>query len=79
MFSKIFIISCRAANDPPIRYLLEALSEETKNGIYAFDQESSHWNSGIQKINYLDEDFASLWQTLEEWATKAEDEKKWQE
>ena len=67
-----------SANDPPIRYLLEALSEETKNGIYAFDQESSHWNSGIQKINYPDGDFISLWQTLEKWAIKAKDEEKWQ-
>ena len=67
-----------SANDPPIRYLLEALGEETKNGIYAFDQESSHWNSGIQKINYPDGDFVSLWQTLEKWAIKSEDEEKWQ-
>jgi hypothetical protein len=67
-----------SANDPPIRYLLEALGEKTKNGIYAFDQESSHWNSGIQKINYPDGDFVSLWQTLEKWAIKSEDEEKWQ-
>jgi hypothetical protein len=39
----------------------------------------THWNGGIQKINYLDKGFSSLWQTLEEWATKAEDEEKWQE
>jgi hypothetical protein len=28
---------------------------------------------------YFHRYLASLWQTLEEWATKAEDEKKWQE
>ncbi len=75
------------ADDPPVRYLLEALrSRDRKNGIYVFhpgrdDGEESKWGQrGVCEISYSpEENHRRLWDTLERWATRADDVHGWYE
>lgn len=75
------------ADDPPVQYLLEALKKS--NGrldeVYAFqsgdaDDATSRWeHKGVTAIPFSKNDYASLWDTLEEWARRAKDPEGWQE
>lgn len=76
-----------AADDPPVRYLLEGLNEqfnERERQVYAFqegaaDKAASKWNHrGVKAISYAeDSDHTALWDTLEAWAQRARDPDKW--
>lgn len=75
-----------AADDPPIRYLLEALSKDVKHlkGLYAFESEESGaavaaWrHKGVTAIPYASADnHTALWETLELWATRARNPLQW--
>ncbi|MEQ1596916.1 MAG: SIR2 family protein [Casimicrobium sp.] len=77
-----------SADDPPVQYLLEALNKSVGqlDGIYAFQSGTSNdaaarWqHKGIQAIAYSDEDAHSLlWRTLEAWAERAKDQKRWRQ
>ena len=67
-----------SADDPPVQYLLEALSreEDRPNALYAFqsgsvDQAAAQWmHKGVQPISYdsANNHFA-LWETLRAWST----------
>ena len=76
-----------SADDPPVQYLLEALSKS--NGrlgeAYAFqsgdtDDAVSRWrHKGVSAIPYGSKDgHAALWDTLKEWAERAKDPEGWQ-
>ncbi|NBD34108.1 MAG: hypothetical protein GVY17_14355 [Cyanobacteria bacterium] len=77
------------AEDPPIRYLLEALRNQPENikGIYAFqsgnqDELVAQWKpKGVTVIpyqTYPDGDkHRALWNTLEAWAERAKSPKRW--
>ncbi|MEP3296828.1 MAG: SIR2 family protein [Pseudoruegeria sp.] len=75
------------ADDPPVQYLLEALNKS--NGrldeVYAFqsgdaDDATSRWaHKGVTAIPYDSNDgHAALWETLKEWAERANDPEGWQ-
>lgn len=75
------------ADDPPVQYLLEALNKS--NGrldeVYAFqsgntEDAASRWaHKGVTAIPYESKDrHAALWDTLKEWAERAEDPEGWQ-
>lgn len=74
------------ADDPPVHYLLEALSKGRENleRIYAF-QSGSHEESrakwqhkGVEAIAYDPADgHKALWGSLEMWAERAKDSDKW--
>jgi hypothetical protein len=74
------------ADDPPVHYLLEALSNGGENlqRIYAF-QSGSHeeararWqHKGVEAIAYNSADnHKDLWNSLECWATRAKDIEQW--
>lgn len=75
-----------SADDPPVQYLLEALSrsEDIRNDLYAFQagdtaQASAQWaHKGVQPIVYDSADrHAALWKTLEAWAERARDIDGW--
>lgn len=77
-----------SADDPLIRYLLEALNKsgDKPNKIYAFhsgtqEQAKKKWkNKGVTPIAYDSKDkHAQLWQTLDKWATRTKDIKAWQD
>jgi len=77
-----------SADDPPMQYLLEALSrsDEPHNDLYAFhagsaDQASAQWkHKGVQPIPYDPANgHASLWKTLRAWAVRATDVNAWHE
>lgn len=74
------------ADDPPVQYLLEALSRDTasRGGLYAFqagpeDQARALWaHKGVEAIAYDGADqHAALWRTLESWAERARDPQAW--
>lgn len=74
------------ADDPPVHYLLEALSNGTKNleNIYAFqdgtqEEARSKWqHKGVEAIAYDPVDHhKALWLTLELWAERARDSGAW--
>lgn len=75
-----------SADDPPVQYLLEALSREgdRPNALYAFqsgtlDQAATQWrHKGVQPIPYdsANGHFA-LWETLRAWAYRARDVDAW--
>ena len=77
-----------SADDPPVQYLLEALSREVDrpNDLYAFqsgsvDQAAAQWkHKGVQPIPYdsANGHFA-LWETLRAWADRARDVDAWHE
>ncbi len=75
-----------AADDPPVQYLLEALN--TKSGaasyIYAFQaglgsEASARWeHKGVRAIPYsADDRHKALWDTLKEWAARADNPDAW--
>ncbi|WP_428394408.1 SIR2 family protein [Lichenicoccus sp.] len=75
-----------SADDPPVQYLLEALSrsDERPNELYAFqaghvDQAAAQWtHKGVNPIPYESADrHAALWQTLRAWAERARDVDAW--
>lgn len=71
------------ADDPPIRYILEAFNKHKKElkGIYAFhnvnegNAQQSWGSKGVQAIEYLGHQ--TLWETLELWAERADDPRQW--
>lgn len=74
-----------AADDPPVRYLLEGLNKQiNEHQVYAFqegapDEAASKWNNRrVQAISYAkDSGHTALWDTLEAWAQRARDPDKW--
>lgn len=75
-----------SADDPPVQYLLEALSrsDEPRNDLYAFhagsfDQAAAQWkHKGVQPIPYDSANgHAALWETLRSWAARARDIDGW--
>lgn len=75
-----------SADDPPIRYLLEALGRTATStaGLYAFqdglpDEAQARWRSkGVDAIAYDGADrHAALWSTLDAWAARARDPQAW--
>jgi len=77
-----------SADDPPVQYLLEALSrsDESRNDLYAFqagsvDQAAAQWkHKGVQPIPYdSSKGHAALWETLRGWAARARDVEAWHE
>jgi hypothetical protein len=79
-----------SADDPPVRYLLEGLqqSKGLTNRAYAFqsvpdDDAIAAWDEkGVQAIPFSVRDAAdydALWQTLEAWAERGRNPKKWRQ
>lgn len=76
------------ADDPPVRYLLEALNRSYGGlkGVYAFqsgdsEEASARWkHKGVSAIPYANEDteHSALWETLEAWSERAKDREAWQ-
>jgi len=75
-----------SADDPPVHYLLEGIRRNTKsqNHIYAFQADESveliaRWrHKGVESIAYSPTDgHRSLWDTLQYWATRADDPAAW--
>ena len=75
-----------SADDPPVQYLLEALSRSNgmMDGVYAFqagdeNYANSKWEyKGVAAIPYDEtNDHSALWDTLESWATRADDPEQW--
>ena len=75
-----------AADDPPVRYLLEALNRKAGSltNVYAFQSGVSNevvakWkHKGVKVISYSDADgHKSLWDTLEAWAQRARNPELW--
>ncbi len=74
------------ADDPPMRYLLEALNTRpgSRSRLYAFqsgtDQNTlAMWeHCGVQAISFdTSNDYAALWDTLAAWAERARDHDAW--
>lgn len=75
-----------SADDPPVQYLLEALSRlgDKSHKIYAFqdgreDTASALWTpKGVAALAYAPENnHAALWRTLEAWAQRARNPAEW--
>lgn len=75
-----------SADDPPVRYLLEALHKTSGNKInaYAFqsgdyDDAVTRWqHKGVEAIPYSPDDgHKALWKSLESWAERARDPDAW--
>lgn len=75
-----------SADDPPVRYLLEALHKTSGNKInaYAFqsgdhDNATARWkHKGVEAIPYSPNDgHKALWDSLEAWAERARDPDAW--
>ncbi|QDU60963.1 hypothetical protein Pan216_18160 [Planctomycetes bacterium Pan216] len=76
-----------SADDPPVHYLLEGLrrSPDSLNRLYSFQSDGSvedtaRWrHKGVHPIAYARADgHPALWDTLDEWALRAEDAERWQ-
>ena len=73
------------AEDPPLRYLLEALNKRTKSlgRMYAFHENTKNdaqvaWGSkGVIPIEHIG--YSSLWDSLELWAERAVDSIAWKQ
>lgn len=74
------------ADDPPIKYLLEALKRKTGrlDGVYAFqsglsNEVTANWqHKGVKAIPYLENDeHRALWDTLSAWAERARAPNAW--
>ena len=72
------------AEDPPIRYLLQGLNHEGQHDssrLYVFDKgqpediEAKWRDRGATAIAYVDHNL--LWQTMEAWATRADNPRDW--
>ncbi len=75
-----------SAGDPPVRYLLEGLdasASTTRERIFAFDrgepdEVKGRWEGlGVTTIPYADHKL--LWDSLEEWAARADDPMQWKQ
>lgn len=75
-----------SADDPPVRYLLEALHKTSgkKINAYAFqsgdhDDAAARWqHKGVDAISYSPDDgHKALWKSLEAWAERARDPDAW--
>ena len=75
-----------SADDPPIHYLLEGLrrTQDSSRRIYAFQAEESdealaRWlHKDVTAISYAKtDDHRALWETLEQWAQRADDPSSW--
>lgn len=73
------------AEDPPIKYLLQGLNHDGQHGLsrlYAFDcgppeEIEAKWRDrGVTAIAYSEH--ADLWASLEAWADRADDPRRWQ-
>ncbi|GAC18277.1 SIR2 family protein [Paraglaciecola arctica] len=74
------------ADDPPVHYLLEALSKGRENleRIYAFqfgshEEARAKWqHKGVEAVAYDPaDDHEALWSSLEKWAERAKNTEKW--
>lgn len=83
---KTVVLLGYSAGDPPIRYLLEGLNSSTSaklQPIYAFDRGEEHdvvskWRDlGVTGIHF--EEFGDLWDTLQAWASRADDPAAWRD
>lgn len=72
------------AEDPPIKYLLQGLNHDGKfdrSRLYAFDRgrpediEAKWRDRGVTAIAYVDH--TDLWRTMEAWADRADDPRRW--
>lgn len=72
------------AEDPPIKYLLQGLNHDgqyDQSRLYSFDRglpeeiEAKWRDRGVTAIAYADH--SDLWKTMEAWAERAEDPRKW--
>lgn len=72
------------AEDPPIKYLLQGLNHDglyDRSRIYAFDRgvpeeiEVKWRDRGVTAIAYADH--SDLWRTMEAWADRADDPRRW--
>ncbi|WP_353980912.1 SIR2 family protein [Salinicola endophyticus] len=72
------------AEDPPIKYLLQGLNHDgqfDRSRLYAFDRglpeeiEAKWRDRGVTAIAYADH--ADLWKTMEAWADRADDPRRW--
>lgn len=72
-----------SADDPPVRYLLEALNKRahTLKGMYAFhcncdgDAQNAWASKGVEPI--VSDDYPALWESMEAWAVRAENPDQW--
>lgn len=72
-----------SADDPPVRYLLEALNKRAHSlkGMYAFhcncdgDAQNAWASKGVEPI--VSDDYKSLWESMEAWAVRAENPDQW--
>lgn len=74
------------AEDPPIKYLLQGLNHDGKydrSKLYAFDKglpeevEAKWHDRGVTAIAFSD--FPILWKSIEAWADRADDPRKWRQ
>ncbi len=81
---RVVVLLGYSAGDPPIRYLLEGLEASTSarlRTIYAFDRGEedevrAKWRDiGVTGIPFGE--FSDLWQSLEQWASRADNQEKW--
>jgi hypothetical protein len=72
------------AEDPPIKYLLQGLNHDgqyDRSKLYAFDRglpeeiEAKWRDRGVTAIAYSDH--ADLWKSMESWADRADDPRRW--
>ncbi|WP_130618099.1 SIR2 family protein [Dyella amyloliquefaciens] len=72
------------AEDPPVKYLLQGLNHDgqfDRSRLYAFDRglpeeiEAKWRDRGVTAIAYSDH--PDLWKTMEAWADRADDPRKW--
>ncbi|MFY9995509.1 MAG: SIR2 family protein [Leclercia sp.] len=72
------------AEDPPVKYLLQGLNHDgqyDRSRLYAFDRgltediEAKWRDRGVTAIAYSDH--PALWKTLEAWAERADDPRRW--
>lgn len=72
------------AEDPPVKYLLQGLNHDgmsNRSNLYAFDKgepeeiEAKWRDRGVMSIAF--NDYPSLWQSLEAWADRASDPRRW--
>ncbi|OBQ80405.1 hypothetical protein A9K71_06255 [Mesorhizobium sp. WSM3873] len=81
---RVVVLLGYSAGDPPIRYLLEGLEASTSarlRTIYAFDRGEedevrAKWRDiGVTGISFGE--FSDLWESLEQWASRADNQEKW--
>ena len=86
----IVVLLGYAANDPPVRYLLQGLHTRRHGNhkpLFAFDrgpeeEVQQRWrDSGVRALAYFgtENDHSSLWNTLSAWADRADDPLAWRQ